>query len=40
MAAIGWIRERQGKLVVRLETFSYAFALAFGMALIRFYFTY
>lgn len=39
MAAIGWIRERRGKLVTRLESFSYGFVLAFGIALIRFYFT-
>jgi hypothetical protein len=39
MNAIGWIRVRQGKLAIQLERFSYGFALAFGMALIRFYFT-
>ena len=39
MAAIGWIRTQQGKLATQLERFSYGFALAFGMALIRFYFT-
>jgi hypothetical protein len=39
MAAIGWIRRRQGKLLVRLETFSYGFIFAFAMALIRLLFT-
>jgi hypothetical protein len=39
MAAIGWIRTQQGKLALQIERFSYGFALAFGMALIRFYFT-
>jgi VIT1/CCC1 family predicted Fe2+/Mn2+ transporter len=39
MNAIGWIRVRQGELAIQIERFSYGFALAFGMALIRFYFT-
>lgn len=39
MAAIGWIRVRRGELAIQIERFSYGFALAFGMALIRFYFT-
>jgi len=39
MAAIGSIRERQGKLVIRLESFSYGFVLALGTALVRFFFT-
>lgn len=39
MATIGSIRERQGKLVIRLESFSYGFVLAFGTALIRFLYT-
>ncbi|HEX6044081.1 MAG TPA: hypothetical protein VFZ22_06300, partial [Pyrinomonadaceae bacterium] len=39
MELIGRIRRRQRKLVIRLENFWYAYALAFGMALIRFYFT-
>jgi hypothetical protein len=39
MAAIGWIRTQQGKLATQIERFSYGFALAFGMALIRFYLT-
>ena len=39
MAAIGSIRERQGKLVIRLESFSYGYVLALGMTLIRFSFT-
>ena len=39
MELIGRIRRRQRKLVIRLENFWYAYAFAFGMALIRFYFT-
>jgi hypothetical protein len=39
MSAIGWIRQRQGKLLVRLETFSCGFIFAFAMALIRLLFT-
>ena len=35
MSAIGWIRQRQGKLLIRLETFSCGFIFAFAMALIR-----
>ena len=39
MSAIGWIRLRQGKLVAKLESFSYGFIFAFAMALIRLLFT-
>ena len=39
MAAIGWVRERRGKPVVRIENFAFGFVLAFGIAVIRFYFT-
>jgi len=39
MSAIGWIRQRQGKLLIRLETFSCGFIFAFAMALIRLLFT-
>jgi hypothetical protein len=39
MSAIGWIRRRQGKLLIPLETFSCGFIFAFGMALIRLLFT-
>lgn len=39
MAAIGAIREQRRKVVIRLESFSYGFVLAFGMALVRFFFT-
>ena len=39
MSGIGWIRQRQGKLVMRLDTFAYGFIFAFGMALVRFLFT-
>ena len=39
MATIGWLRRREGKFVTQLESFVYGFLFAFGMALIRFYFT-
>jgi hypothetical protein len=39
MAAVGWFRRRLGRPVMRLDTFSYGFIFAFGMALIRFLFT-
>jgi hypothetical protein len=39
MACIGWIRRRQGKLVIQLDSFAYGFLFAFGMALVRFLFT-
>jgi hypothetical protein len=39
MAAIGWVRTQRGELALQIERFSYGFVLAFGMALIRFYFT-
>jgi uncharacterized membrane protein (DUF485 family) len=39
MWSIGWIRQRQGKTVIRLDTFGYGFLFALGMALIRFFFT-
>ena len=39
MACVGWIRRRQGKLVIQLDSFAYGFLFAFGMALVRFLFT-
>jgi len=39
MAAIGWVRKQRGKRVVRIENFWMGFALAFGIALVRFYLT-
>jgi hypothetical protein len=39
MSLIGLVRERQGKPVVRLESFTYGFIFAFAIALIRFLFT-
>jgi len=39
MSVMGWIRRRQGKLVIRLESFFYGFIFAFGMALVRLLFT-
>jgi hypothetical protein len=39
MSLVGWLRNRQGKTVIRLDSFSYGFIFAFGMALVRFLFT-
>jgi len=38
MSLIGSILSRQGKKVTRIESFGYGFALAFGIALIRYLF--
>ena len=39
MSGLGWLRNRQGQRLIRLDTFSYGFIFAFGMALVRFLFT-
>jgi hypothetical protein len=39
MTGLGWIRRRQDKPVMRIDTFGYGFVFAFGMALTRFMFT-
>ena len=39
MSAIGKLRERQGKPLLRLDSFVYGFIFAFPMALIRFLYT-
>jgi hypothetical protein len=39
MSAIGKLRERQGKTLLRLDSFVYGFIFAFPMALIRFLYT-
>ena len=39
MSGMGWLRKRQGKVVLRIDTFAYGFIFAFGMALIRLLFT-
>lgn len=39
MSGIGWLRQRQGQQIIRIDTFGYAFVFAFGIALIRFLFT-
>lgn len=36
MSALGSLFRRRGKRVVQIESFPYAFAFAFGMALLRF----
>jgi hypothetical protein len=38
MALVGATLTRKGKRTMQIETFSYGFAFALGMALIRFYF--
>jgi|SRR3954464_4604292 hypothetical protein len=38
MAFVGAELNRKGKRTMQIETFSYGFAFAFGMAIIRFYF--
>lgn len=39
MSCMGWLRKRQGKVVLRIDTFSYGFIFAFGIALIRLLYT-
>lgn len=39
MSAIGRLRERQGKTVMRLDSFLYGFIFAFTIAAIRFVYT-
>ena len=39
MSLVGASRQKRSKRVVQLESFSYGFAFAFGMALVRFLFT-
>jgi len=39
MSLIGRLIRRQGKETVRIESFNYGFTFAFGMALVRLYFT-
>ena len=39
MSSIGRLRERQGKSVLRLDTFVYGFLFAFAMAIVRFLYT-
>jgi hypothetical protein len=36
MAALGKLREKKGASVIRLDKFSYGFAFAFAMSLVRF----
>jgi hypothetical protein len=38
MSLVGSILGRQGKSVAQIESFGYGFALAFGIALIRYLF--
>jgi hypothetical protein len=39
MGAMGRWRERQGKTILRLDSFVYGFVFALGMALVRFVYT-
>lgn len=39
MSLVGSWRRRRNKNVLRIETFSYGFAFALGMAVVRFFFT-
>ena len=39
MAAVGRWRARKGEATIRLDTFAYGFIFAFGLALMRFWFT-
>ena len=36
MLSIGWLRQKRGQYLVRLDRFGYGFIFAFGMALVRF----
>jgi hypothetical protein len=39
MSGVGWLRKKQDKVVLRIDTFSYGFIFAFGIALIRLIYT-
>jgi hypothetical protein len=39
MSALGRLRKRQGKTLLRLDSFAYGFLFAFAMALVRFVYT-
>jgi len=39
MSALGKLRQRQGKTLLRLDSFVYGFLFAFAMALVRFVYT-
>ena len=36
MMLVGWVRQKKGQNLVRLDRFGYAFVFAFAMALVRF----
>jgi hypothetical protein len=36
MSGVGWLRKRQGTIVLRIDTFIYGFIFAFGIALTRY----
>jgi len=38
MSSVGYIRRKQNKKPMQIESFGYGFAFAFGMALARFFF--
>ncbi len=39
MAVFGWLRQGRGKPLIRLGNFAFGYVVAFGLALMRFYFT-
>ena len=39
MAGLGWVLKRQGKRVIRLDSFLYGYIFALPMAIVRFLFT-
>lgn len=36
MMVLGWLRAKKGQRLIRLDRFGYAFAFAFGMAIMRY----
>ena len=39
MAGLGWLLKRQGKRVMRLDSFIYGFIMALPIAIVRFFYT-
>ncbi len=40
MSLLGRLVRKRGRTAIDIESFKYGFAFAFGMALVRLYFTY